>query len=139
MGDELLPRRGGREREVEGLEQEEAEADGVAERHERLGVELGVDAAAGLGRLDDGRRAGRGARPCARGAARRRAGSRRAATKASSRSGSPVGRGAVDEVATDDGEDVLGAALEAVVGEQRVELVGGARRRARRPAGRPCR
>ena len=35
------------------LEQQEAEADGVAERDERLGVEVGVDAAVGLGRLDE--------------------------------------------------------------------------------------
>src|SRR3954449_10589125 len=54
MGDELLPRRSGREGRVERLEQEEAEADRVAERHEGLGGELGADAAAGLGRLDDG-------------------------------------------------------------------------------------
>src|ERR1044071_7586672 len=53
VGDELLPRRGGRQGRVERLEEEEAEAHRVAEGHEGFGVEVGADAAAGLGRLDD--------------------------------------------------------------------------------------
>ena len=57
-GDQLLPCAGRGQREVEGLEQQEAEADGVAERDERVRVELLIDAAAGLGGLDDVRQAG---------------------------------------------------------------------------------
>ena len=51
--DQLLPCSGRRQRQVERLEQQEAEADGVAEGDERIGVELLVDATARLGRLDD--------------------------------------------------------------------------------------
>src|SRR5688572_29374601 len=51
-GDEVFPRAGGGELEVDGAEEEEAEAHGVAEADDRLSIEARVDGAGGL-RLDD--------------------------------------------------------------------------------------
>ena len=92
-------------------------------------VEVRIDAAVGLRLLDEvGEHGGalldHGAR-----AALGTSGSRRAATNASSSSAPScvvgVGR-RCDEVRPDGAQDVGGPALEAVLGEQLVELVGGA-------------
>ena len=111
--------------DVDGAVEEEAEADGVGEVHDGLGVDVGVDHAGVLAGVDEVGEAGPpvvelraqhgGDVGVAPGGDERLEQQRRGVVVAV----------ALDEVPADGVEDVGGVALEAVLGEELVELVGG--------------
>ena len=110
--------------ELDGAEEQEAEADGVAEAHDRLGVERGVDGAGGL-RLGD--EVGEAVAAQVEGALHEAAhlGVAPGGDEGLEQQGALGAHLVGDEVRADRGEDVGDLALEAVLVEELVELAVG--------------